>query len=69
MLECCPPGRRRTRRRRKGIPRNSWTQEVSTGMKEKGITNMEWMEREEWRRINISLETERCESIDTLYKK
>jgi len=38
-------------------------------MKEKGITNMEWMEREEWRRINISLETERCESIDTLYKK
>ena len=25
-------------------------QEVITGMKEKGINNMEWIESEEWRR-------------------
>ena len=45
ILESCPHGRRR----RKGRPRNSWTQEV-TGMREKGINNMEWIDREEWRR-------------------
>ena len=28
---------------------NSWTQEVTTGIREKGITNMEWVNREEWR--------------------
>jgi len=25
-------------------------QEVTTGKREKGINNMEWMDREEWRR-------------------
>ena len=25
-------------------------QEVTTGIKEKGINNMEWIDREEWRR-------------------
>jgi hypothetical protein len=25
-------------------------QEVTTGMKEKGINNLEWVDREEWRR-------------------
>ena len=30
FLEWCPPGRR------KGNPRNSWLQEVKTGMREKG---------------------------------
>ena len=40
------PGRRR---RRKGRPRNSWKQEV-TVMREKGTNNMEWIDREEWRR-------------------
>ena len=32
ILEWCPPGRRR-----KGRPRNSWMQEVTTGMRERGI--------------------------------
>ena len=36
ILEWCPPGRRR-----KGKPRNSWMQEVTSGMSEKGINNME----------------------------
>ena len=37
ILEWCPQGR----------PRNSWIQEVTTGMREKGINNMEWVNREE----------------------
>ena len=44
-LEWCPPGRRR-----KGRPRNSWMQEVTTGIKGKGIANIELINREEWRR-------------------
>ena len=31
ILEWCPPGRRR-----KGRPRNSWMQEVTSGMRESG---------------------------------
>ena len=45
IVEWCPPGRRRKRR-----PRNSWMQEVTSGMREKGINSMEWIDREEWRR-------------------
>ena len=37
ILEWCPPGRRR--RRRKG---NSRMQQVTTGMREKGINSMKW---------------------------
>ena len=44
ILEWFPPARRN------GRPRNSWMQEVTTGMKEKGINNMELVDREEWRR-------------------
>ena len=33
----------------KGRPRNSCLQEVTTGMREKGINNMEWINRQEWR--------------------
>ena len=40
MLETYPP------RRRKGRPQNSWMQ----GMREKGINNMERIDREEWKR-------------------
>ena len=32
--------------RRKGKPRNSWMQDVTTGVKEKGIKNMDWIDRE-----------------------
>ena len=45
ISENCPAGRRR-----KGRPRNSWAQEVRTTMGEKGINNMEWIDREDWRR-------------------
>ena len=45
ILEWCPP-----KIKIKGRPRNSWMQEVTTGIKEKGIINMEWVDREEWRR-------------------
>ena len=45
ILEWCPPGRKR-----KGRPRNSWVQEVTKGMGEKGINNMEWVDWEVWRR-------------------
>ena len=44
-------------------------QELTTGMREKGINNMAWIDREEWRRMekkNITLGTERCANIDTL---
>ena len=37
-LEWLPPGTRR-----KGRSRNSWMQEVTTGMREKGINDMEWI--------------------------
>ena len=37
ILKWCPPGRRR----------NSWLLEVTTGMREKGINNMEWVDRED----------------------
>ena len=47
ILEFFPPGRKRRRKRR---PRNSWIQEVITGIREKGINNMKWFDREEWRR-------------------
>ena len=45
ILAWCPPGSRR-----KGSPRNSWMQEVTTGMRERGIGDSEWVDRERWRR-------------------
>ena len=41
-------------------------QEVTTCMREKGI-NIEWIHREEWRKDNKTLGTERCGKIDTLH--
>ena len=35
-------------RRRKGRPQNSWMQEVTTGMREMGINNMKWIDKEKW---------------------
>ena len=48
ILEWCPPGRRKER------SRNSWMHEVTTVIREKGINNMEWIDREEWK-IGIKL--------------
>ena len=45
FLELCSP-----ERRRKVRPRNLWMQEVTRGMRGKGINNMEWVDREKWRR-------------------
>ena len=59
-IEWCPPGRRK-----KGRPRNSWMQEVTTGMREKGINTMEWIYRAGWKIKTLS--PEKHENIDTLY--
>ena len=49
ILVWWPPGRRR-----KGRPRNSWMREVKTGMRERGIGDLEWVDREGWRmKINL----------------
>ena len=49
ILEWCPPGRRR-----KVWPRNSWMQEVTTGVRQRGIGDLEWIDREGWRKkINL----------------
>ena len=49
ILQWCPPGRRG-----KGRPRNSWMQEVTTGMRKREIGDLEWVTREGWRkRINV----------------
>jgi hypothetical protein len=45
ILEWCQPGRRRKER-----PRNSWMQEVTTGVRERRINNLEWVDRERQRR-------------------
>ena len=45
-LKWCQPGRRR----RKERPQISCMQKVTTGMREKGINSMEWIDKEEWRR-------------------
>ena len=45
-LEWCPPGRRR---------KNSWMQEVTTGMREREIGDLEWVDSKGWRKkINLS---------------
>ena len=41
ILNWCPLGRRR-----KGRPRNSWMQEITAGMREMGINNLVWVDRE-----------------------
>ena len=38
------------KKKKKRKPSKSWMQEISTGMIEKGIKNMKWVDREEWRR-------------------
>ena len=49
ILDWCPP-----ERRRKGRPRNLWIQEVTTGMREKGIGDLECVDREGWgKKINF----------------
>ena len=42
-------------------------QEVETGMREKGINNTKCIDREEWRRKNKDLGTEKCENVYILY--
>ena len=40
ILEWCRPRRRQVR------PRNSWMQEVTTEMRERGIGDLEWIDKE-----------------------
>ena len=44
IMEWCPPVRRK-----KGIPRNSWIHDLPS-VRGKRINNMEWVNKEEWRR-------------------
>ena len=44
IFEWCSP-----ERRRKGRPRNSWMQEVTIGMREQGIGELKWFDRQGWR--------------------
>ena len=53
ILEWCPSGRRR-----KGRPLNSWMEQVTIKLIEKGINNLGWIDREEWRR-KIKLEVQK----------
>ena len=53
-MEWSPP----VRRRRKGRPRNSWMQEVATGIRENGIKNIELIDRHE-QRIKIKLQLQK----------
>ena len=46
-------------------PRNSWMQEVTTGMRGKEINNREWIGRENKEKCKRNVE--KCENIDTLY--
>ena len=49
IFEWCPRGKRRN-----GRPQNSWMQEVTTGIRECGIGDLEWVDREGWRKkINL----------------
>ena len=59
-MEWCPPVRR------KGRPRNSWMQEVTTGMREKGVNSMEWINREGCRR-KIKLKQQAQKDTKTRY--
>ena len=54
ILEWCLPGRRK-----KGRPRNSLMQEVTTGMRERGICELEWVDREGWRKAQKDVKTSR----------
>ena len=45
VWEWCPPGSRG-----RGRPRNTWMQEIMTGMKTKGLGEEDWNDRDEWRR-------------------
>ena len=62
ILEWWPPGRQR-----KGRPRSSWMQEVTTGMRERRIGDLEWVDKEGWRKKKITLGTEGCEKIKNLF--
>ena len=44
--------------KRKGRPRNTWMQEIMTGMKTKGLEEEDWNDRDEWRR-KIKLEAQK----------
>ena len=45
ILEWCPPGGRK-----KGRPKHSWMEEVTTRMREGGIGELEWVDRGWWRK-------------------
>ena len=42
--------RKKKKKKKKRKTSNSWKQEITTGMREKGINSMEWIQRDERRR-------------------
>ena len=60
ILEWCPPGRRR-RRKRKGKPRNSWKHKVTARMTDKD--GLDWQGRIEKKNKIKTLGTEICEKL------
>ena len=48
VLEWVPPGRRR-----RGRPRITWIDGVLSCMREKGLEEGDWSDRERWRRITV----------------
>ena len=64
ILKWCPPGRRM-----EGTLRNSWMQEVTTGMRERGIDDLEWVDKEQEgaEKENKTLGRERCENTRNVY--
>jgi hypothetical protein len=62
ILEWYPTGRRRKGRPSKFMDAGSYNR-----YERKGITNFELVDREEWRRKNKTLGTEKCANIKTLY--
>ena len=57
-------------RRWKGRPRNSWMQKVTTGMRQRGINNLEWADREGWRRkMKLKFQAQKYVKTSRLYIK
>ena len=53
----------------RGRPRNSCMQEVTTGLREWGIGDLEWVDREGWRKKINLLQTQKYAKTSTICMK
>ena len=58
--------KKKKKKEKKERPRNSYMQEVTTGMREKGINKNGMGRQRRMEKKNKTLGTERCANIDTL---